>query len=181
MNVINNIETDRLWIVPMDFEDSQFLISLFNSPKWLKYIGDRNLKTVDDAKAYISNRILPQRERLGFSNFVLHLKENGEKIGICGLFERDGLENIDIGFALLPDYEGHGYALEAAKKIMKTGFEDLGLGTIVAITTKDNFASQRILVKLGMILSGTTRIPGDDEELLFYKIHKNLFDSQSNI
>jgi ribosomal-protein-alanine N-acetyltransferase len=99
-------------------------------------------------------------------------KEDQHKIGTCGLYDREGLAGVDIGFALLPDYEGQGYAFEAAHRLQELAFSEFGLSSIQAITTKDNLASQRLLEKLGLQRTGTTRIPNDPEELWLYKIKK---------
>ena len=94
-----------------------FLLELMNSPKWLKFIGDRKVHSVRDALQYICARMLPQLRHLGFSNYTILLKSNQQKIGTCGLFDREGLEGIDIGFALLPDFEKQGYAFEAKRAL----------------------------------------------------------------
>jgi RimJ/RimL family protein N-acetyltransferase len=124
------------------------------------------------AKEYIKEKMIPQLERLGYSNYTLIRKEDNQKIGTCGLYDREGLEGIDIGFAFLPDYEKKGYAYEASKKIRDAAFEDFKLESISAITTKDNVSSQKLLEKLGLRFAGTTQLPHKNEELLLYKIEK---------
>lgn len=163
-----SLETERLILKPTLEEDAAFLLELVNTPKWLKYIGDRNVKTLEDAVQYIQNRILPQLKKLGYGNYTLIRKEDHQKIGSCGLYDREGLEGIDIGFAFLPEYERQGYAFEAARKVLEVGIHEFGIRKIQAITTKDNLSSQKLLEKLGLTLTGTTRIPNDDEELLLY-------------
>jgi RimJ/RimL family protein N-acetyltransferase len=138
----------------------------------MQYIGDRDVKTVEDAVNYIKTRMLSQLERLGYANYTLVRKEDKQKIGTCGLFDREGLEGIDIGFAFLPAYEKKGYAFEAASRIKEAAFDEFGIKMISAITTKDNLSSQRLLEKLGLKLTGTTQLPDDDEELLVYKAEK---------
>ncbi len=166
-------ETKRLIIRPTNTEDAGFILELLNTPKWLKYIGDRNVKTKTAAKNYIKEKMLSQLERLGYANYTLITKKENQKIGTCGLFDRPGLEGIDIGFAFLPEYEGMGYGFEAAETLKNAAFEDFGITTINAITTKDNFASQKLLEKLEFKQSGTTILPDDDVELLLYKIEKD--------
>ena len=165
-------ETERLLLRPTSLEDASFILELFNSPKWLKYIGDRNVRNLTQSREYIQNRILAQYERLGYSNFSVIRKSDLAKIGTCGLYDREGMDGIDIGFAFLPQYEGRGYAFEAASKIMELAFTDFGIAELKAITTKYNFASQKLLGKLGMLQSGTMTLPGDDEELFVYQIQK---------
>ena len=112
----------------------------------------------------------PQFERLGYSNYTLMRKSDSSKLGTCGLYDREGLDGIDIGFALLPEYEGMGYAFEAASKLKDIAVNELGLKSMRAITTKENFSSQKLIEKLGLHLEGTTKIPGDDDELLLYSL-----------
>jgi len=104
-------ETGRLILKPTSEEDAEFIFKLFNTPKWLKYIGDRNIKTVENARAYIKTVMLSQLRKLGYSSYTLVKKQDNVKVGTCGLYNREGLAGIDIGFALLPEYEGKGYAL----------------------------------------------------------------------
>ena len=172
MKEIKTFETERLILKPTSEEDSKFIFELLNTPKWIKYIGDRNIKTIDNAKDYIKTKMLPQLERLGYSNYTIIRKVDKQKMGTCGLYDRDGLEGIDIGFAFLPEYEQKGYAFEAAFKIKSVAFHEFGINAISAITTKDNTSSQKLLEKLGLKLIGTTKLPNDKEELLMYKIEK---------
>lgn len=166
------IETERLILKTISEEDSGFAFELFNTPKWLKYIGDRNVKSVSDATNYIQEKLLLQHKRIGYSTYVLIEKSADVRIGTCGLYDRDGLEGIDIGFALFPEYEQKGFAFEAANKLLQVAFKEFGLTEISAITRKDNFSSQKLLEKLGLKLIGKTCISDDDEELLLYKINK---------
>jgi len=165
-------ETERLILKPTSEEDASFVLELLNTPNWIKYIGDRNVKSLEQATDYIKTRMLPQREMLGYSNYTLIRKEDNCKIGTCGLYDREGVEGIDIGFAFLPEYEGKGYGYESANKLMQVAFNEFGLTEISAITIKENISSQKLLEKLGLKLIGTTRIPGDDEELLLYRVRK---------
>jgi len=167
-----DFETERLLIKPTSERDDEFIFELLNTPKWIKNIGDRNVKTVESAKNYILEKMLPQLEQLGYSNYTLIRKIDKVKIGTCGLYDRKGLEGIDIGFAFLPEYEKMGYAFEAADKIKNIAFNEFGITVISAITAKDNFSSQKLLEKLGLELSGTTKLPNENEELLVYKIEK---------
>jgi len=163
-------ETERLILKPTSEEDAEFILELVNSPKWIEFVGERDVKTVESAREYIRTRMLPQLERLGYSNCTVIRKVDNYKIGTCGLYDREGIEGVDIGFAFLPDYEKKGYAFEAASKIKNVAFDELGLTKINAITVKENISSQKLLEKLGLKLSGITNIPNDDEELLLYKI-----------
>lgn len=162
-------ETERLLLKPTVEEDAAFVFELFNSPKCIKYIGDRNMNSVPLAKKYIQERMLPQLHRLGYSSYTIFRKLDQLKIGNCGLYDREGLEGIDIGFALLPSYEKQGYAFEAASRLMAAAFTDFDLKSISGIATKDNDASQKLLEKLGLQRSGIITLPNEDTELLLFK------------
>ena len=114
----------------------------------------------------------PQLERLGYSNYTLTTKRDKQKIGTCGLYDREGLKGIDIGFAFLPEFERKGFAYESSNKLKEVAFSEFGIKTISAITAKNNISSQKLIEKLGLKLIGTTKIPNDDseEELLLYRI-----------
>ena len=165
-----SFETERLWLKPTNKADAPFIFELLNSPKWLRYIGNRYIHSINDAKVYIHQHVVPQFERLGYGNYVIVRKNDGAKVGACGLYDRDGLEGIDIGFALLPDFERKGYAFEAANCLKIAAFEVFKLNEIVAITTKNNIASQKLLDKLGLQFKGYVYLPNDQEQLLLYKL-----------
>lgn len=165
-------ETERLLLKPTSLADAKFIFELMNTPKWLEYIGDRNVKTIESAKAYIANRMMPQLQRLGYSNYTILRKSDDAKIGTCGLFDREGLEGIDIGFAFLPEYEKKGYAIEATNKLKDMAFNEFEIPELSAITAKNNGASQALLEKLGLKRSGTTKLPNDDEVVLVFKLKK---------
>jgi RimJ/RimL family protein N-acetyltransferase len=170
MATYKTFETERLRLRPTSEEDAEFIYELMNSPKWIKYIGDRNIHTVENAKEYIKNKMTPQLERLGYANYTLIRKSDNNKIGTCGLYDRKGINGIDIGFAFLPEYERKGYAFEAANKIINVAFKIFGIKELSAITLKENSSSQKLLEKIGLKLIGTTTLPNNDEELLLYNI-----------
>ncbi|MBL1221641.1 GNAT family N-acetyltransferase [Chryseobacterium sp. L7] len=166
----NNVyETERLILQPMSPEDKDFIFDLYNRPSFIKYIGDRNIKSVADAENYIRNRFMEQFERLGYGNFLVVTKDTGEKIGGVGIFEREGLDVVDIGFSLLEEFEGKGYAYEAALKVKSIGMDKFGLKKISAITSKDNFPSQKLIQKLGLEFKHYVTLPDDDEELMYFE------------
>lgn len=169
----NIIETERLLLKPMSTDDSQLIFELYNSPNFIRFIGDRNIKTVDDAENYIKNKFLPQIEKLGYGNYLISRKEDGKKIGSVGIFERDGLDVHDIGFSFLPEFEGKGYGYESASKLMEVGFKEFGLKKISAITTKENISSQKLIEKLGLKFQKMVSLPNDEEELRYYEIEKS--------
>lgn len=166
---MKNYETERLILKPADISDADFFLELYNIPSFIKYIGDRNLRTKQDAENYIKNRFLPQIEKLGFGNYVVILREDNTKIGAVGIFEREGLDVLDIGFSFFEKYEGKGFAYEAANKLKEIAATDFGVNKISAITTKDNYSSQKLIEKLGFKFQKMVTIPNDDEELMYYE------------
>ncbi len=170
MSESKNFETERLILRPTSLDDAPFILELLNTPKWLQFIGDRKVYNLEDAKKYISEKIITQQERLGFSNYTVIRKSDQVKIGSCGLYDREGLEGVDIGFAFLPAYEKMGYGYESAMKIKAIGFDIFKIKKIKAITSKQNIASQSLLEKLGLKFSEMIRLPNDEEELMLYEI-----------
>lgn len=168
MKTYKSFETERLFLRPTNTEDSAFIFELLNTPKWLNFIGDRNIKNQEDAENYISGRMLPQLEKLGFSNYTIIRKEDGVKIGSCGLYDREGLEEIDIGFAFLPDFERKGYAFEATAELKKAAREVFGIEKLSAITLERNESSRRLLEKLDFKFREKIRLPDDPDELMLY-------------
>ncbi len=166
-----SFETERLILEPTSPKDASFIYELLNSPKWKKYIGDRNVNSVEDARVYIDTKMQPQLEKLGYSNYTVIRKTDHKKIGTCGLYDREGVEGVDIGFAFLPQYEKKGYALEAANKLKEISINEFGLVQISAITTKDNVSSQKLLEKLGLKFSKIVTMPNDNQEFLLYKFN----------
>jgi RimJ/RimL family protein N-acetyltransferase len=165
-----SFETDRLLIRPTDESDAAFLLELLNTPKWLANIGDREVYTLADAVAYVRRRILPQLQRLGYANYTLIRRHDGVRIGCCGLYDREGLSGVDLGFALLPAFEGKGYAFEASSRILRAAWEEFALPELSAITTPGNRSSQQLLEKLGFERVGQIRLLHDPEELLHYRL-----------
>lgn len=165
-------ETERLIIRPTLEQDAELIYHLMNTPKFIEYVGDRKINSIEDAEKYIRIKMLPQLLNLGYSCYSLIRKSDNLKIGTCGLYDRDGIDGIDIGFGLLPEYEGLGYAYESATRLKKAAFEEFELEEIKAITSKENISSQRLLEKLGLEKVGTTKLPNEEDELLLYRIQK---------
>ena len=100
------ITTDRLNLKLASMEDAPFFLELYNTPTFIQFIGDKNLRSLEDARSYVQNRFLPQIERLGYGNYLIIRKEDGAKIGSVGIFEREGLDVQDIGFSFLEEFLG---------------------------------------------------------------------------
>ena len=164
------LETERLRLRWLTADDAAFMFELVNDPTWIEFIGDRNVKTLEDARAYVTEKYVAGYARDGFGLNMVELKESGTPVGICGLINREGLEDVDVGFAFLPRYAGLGYASESAAAVLEHGRRVLGIGRIVAITTPNNVRSIRVLEKIGLRFEKIIRIPGDDEDLALYAI-----------
>lgn len=169
MKKYKEYETERLLLRPTSVDDAAFVLELLNSPKWIQNIGDRKVHSLEAASDYVRTKMLPQLETLGFGNYTLIRKTDNAKMGTSGLYNRDGLEGVDIGFAMLPEFEGKGYASEAASKLMQLAKEEFNLSKVSGITLQTNKASQRLLEKLGLTFSKMIQLPNDSEELMLYE------------
>ncbi|MGM5468979.1 GNAT family N-acetyltransferase [Flavobacteriaceae bacterium LMO-SS05] len=161
-------ETNRLIISKINLKDAKFFLELVNSPNWLKYIGDRHLKTVEHAKTYLKNGTLKSYADFGFGFYKLQLKEEHTSIGVCGLIKREQLDDVDIGFALLPEYECKGYGYEASVSVLKLAKEKFNLKKILAITQPTNTSSIKLLEKLGLSYEKKVKPFDDGKELLLF-------------
>lgn len=157
-------ETERLTLRRLTVDDAEFVFALLNEPSWLRFIGDKGVRTLEDARAYIENGPLAMYQRFGFGLYVTERRTDGVPMGMCGLIKRDGLDDVDIGFAFLPAYWGRGYAFEAAAAVMDYGRNVIGLTRIVAITAPDNESSARLLEKLGLRFDRMIRLSADAKE-----------------
>ena len=162
------LETQRLILRRLATSDAPFILELVNDPDWLRYIGDKGVRNLDDARAYIENGPMAMYERAGFGLFRVELKTDGTPIGMCGLIRRDTLPDVDIGFAYLPQYRAHGYGREAARATLDYGKDVVGLKRIIAITSPDNDASGRLLEAVGLRFERSFDISPDDRSVRLY-------------
>jgi len=162
------LETDRLTLRQLTVEDDAFIFTLLNDPGWLRFIGDRGVYTLDDARNYILQGPVAMYARHGFGLYLTARKQDNVAIGLCGLLKRDGLADVDIGYAFLPQFRGQGYAYEAAAAVMRYGKNGLGLARIVAITAPDNERSARVLEKLGLTFTEMITLPGDESAVKLF-------------
>ncbi len=161
-------ETERLLISKFSLDDAPFFLKLVNTPNWIKYIGDRNLKTVEDAENYLTNGTLKSYKEHGFGFYKLQEKQQHKTIGTCGLIKREQLNDVDLGFAFLPGFEGKGFGYEASKAVLKLAKEEFGLKKLAAITLPTNTNSKKLLKKLGFTYEKRVKPFEDDEELLLF-------------
>ena len=162
------LETDRLILRRLSVEDTAFILELVNDPLWLRFIGDRGVRTLEDARAYILKGPVAMYERVGFGLYLVEHKRDGVPLGICGLIKRDGLDDVDLGFAFLPEFRAQGYAYESAVAVLAYGRQMFGLKRIVAITSPDNERSVRLLEKLGFTFEKMIQLPNDSEAVKLF-------------
>jgi RimJ/RimL family protein N-acetyltransferase len=165
---LNSLTTNRLSIEKASLEDAPFILALVNSPNWLAFIGDRDIKTLADAKNYIQKSLIDSYAQNGFGLYKVSLKASGEPIGICGFLQRDYLDYPDLGFATLPKYEGKGYTYEAAKACLVYAKSQLSFTTILAVTTAENTKSKNLLTKLEFTADGKVTPDESGKEFLVF-------------
>ncbi|MFD2572675.1 GNAT family N-acetyltransferase [Spirosoma soli] len=162
------LETKRLRLSQLSVDQAPFILELLNTPSWLAYIGDRGVRTLDDARNYLLNGPIASYNRFGFGLYLVTLIDTDVPIGLCGLLQRETLDHPDIGFAFLPDYMHKGYGFEAASAVMTYARTTLGVGGIMAITVTHNENSIKLLKKLGFHFERLiTFAPGTEELMLF--------------
>ncbi len=171
------IETERLIVRELDAElDAAFIFDLLNQPSFIKYIGDRGVRSVGEAADFIENRYRQSYRDNGYGLYAVDLKTDfpnpNSQIGICGFVRRSGLDGPDIGFAFLPQFERQGFAIESAREMMKYGESVLGFDEVFAITTLGNTPSIRLLEKLGFVFERIVKMPGGDEDLRLFSFRK---------
>lgn len=161
-------ETPRLSLEHATPEDAAFCFQLMNSKSWIEFIGDRGIHSTETAKVYICTNLMESYAKNGYGLYVMRLKEDLKPIGLCGLLKRSYLESPDIGFAVLPEYEGKGYTFEAARAILYYGTDHLKIHPILAITTDTNTRSRRLLTRIGMVESRRIHPDPGGQEFLVY-------------
>jgi RimJ/RimL family protein N-acetyltransferase len=164
------LTTERLILRAFTLNDADFIVHILNTPSWIRYIGDRGVRTVNDAHHYLLNGPMKSYEANGFGLLMVALKDAETPIGMCGLIKRDTLEDADIGFALLPEYAGQGYAFEAAAAVLDDARRHLNLPRIVAITLPENTRSVNLLNRLGLQFERIIQMAGDGEELMLFAL-----------
>jgi [ribosomal protein S5]-alanine N-acetyltransferase len=164
------IETERLALRRLAEDDAPFMLGLLNEPSFLRNIGDRGVRTLDEARAYIRQGAIASYEQHGFGLYLVTVKPAGEAAGICGLVRREGLDDVDVGFAFLPPYWGKGYAAESAAAVVRYARDTVGLRRLVAITSPGNEPSARVLERIGLQYERMVRLTQHGNELKLYSI-----------
>lgn len=162
------LQTTRLILRRISLDDAAFILELLNDPAFVRNVGDKGVRTIDDARQYILKGPIENYERLRFGLYLVELQDTAVPIGICGLLKRETLEDVDIGFAFLPYHRSKGYAVESASAVMTYGRDVLGLKRIVAVTSRDNDSSANVLGKIGLRFERMIRLPHDEAELKLF-------------
>lgn len=161
-------ETARLRIRKLTLDDAGFVLALVNDPSFVANIGDKGLRSLDDARRFILKSPWTNQRKPGLGQFAVELKETSTPVGVCGLQFRERLSLTDIGFAFLPEHRGKGLAFEAAEAVLRYGRSTLGLERIVGRALKENSASIKLLERLGMKLETAPRRVDDDPGIAVY-------------
>lgn len=159
------IESKRLSLRHLEFDDAPFVLDLLNQDTFLRYIGDKGVRDIAGACEYLRQGPMESYWRYGFGLYLTSLRAGGAPIGICGLVKRDALEDVDVGFAFLPQYAGRGYATESAAAVLEHGYRVFNLKRIVGITAPDNHASIAVLLKIGLRFERLIRMGPDGKEV----------------
>ena len=163
------LQTERLILHKLTLNDTDFIIELVNSPGWLQYIGYRNIHTKEDAIRYLVDGPLKSYEQNGFGLLLIQLKSTKTPIGMCGLLKRDVLLLPDLGYALLPAYEGKGYITESTSAYLAYVAQELQIEKLMAITSVNNEKSIRVLEKLHFVFERYMNMSGDDHPVRLFK------------
>ena len=165
---MNVIQTERLNLREVTEADAAFVLELLNDPDFVRYVADRGVRTLEDARRYISERFVESYRRNGFGFWLVEPKDSNVSAGICGLVKRDALPDIDVGYAFLPSFRSKGYAYESAAAVLAYARDTLGLRRLLAITDRDNVASIRVLEKLGMKFERMFSLSPDEPEVRLF-------------
>jgi [ribosomal protein S5]-alanine N-acetyltransferase len=162
------LETQRTRLRELHEGDAAFTLELLNEPGWLRFIGDRGIRTEEGAREYIEKGPVAMYRTHGFGLWAVERKSDGVTLGMCGLIKRETLDDVDIGFAFLERFNGQGYAFEAASAVMAHARETLKLPRVVAITSVDNDRSIRLLGKVGLKFEKLIRLGDSDEDVRLF-------------
>jgi RimJ/RimL family protein N-acetyltransferase len=162
------LKTERLFLRQLSIQDAKFILTLLNEPSFLRYIGDKKVRDLNDAQQYILNGPIASYKLNGFGLYLVELKESRIPIGMCGLIKREELPDVDIGFAFLPAYWNRGFASEAATAVMKHAEQTVKLKRIVAITNPDNDASIKLLQRMGFTFESVITLAKDRERVKLF-------------
>jgi len=164
------LETRRLRVDRFTLDDAEFILRLLNDPSFILHVVDKGVRTLDGARAYLMNGPLAHYERHGFGLWRVSERETGAVVGMCGLIRRDAFEDADVGYALLPEFTGRGYATEAVRAAVRYARDRVGLDRLIAIVSVGNARSIRVLEKLGFTFERPVRLTPGEEEVGLYAL-----------
>ena len=173
-------ETTRLRLRELDGCDAAFIVELLNDPDFITYVGERGVRTPEDARRYIASGPAASYARHGFGLYVMELKTPVIAAGLCGLLRRDTHPDVEIGFAVLPRFRRCGYTLEAARAVMQLALGSLGLTRIVALAAPANLGSIRILEALGLAFEREVTFAEDGRESRLFVLDAARVDTLSS-
>ncbi len=162
------METDRLRLRPVTVDDSALMLAVWNDPAFIENVADRGIRTAEQAREAIKSGAEKMFQEYGYGPYCMSLKFDGTMIGICGIFKRENIDDPDIGFGVLPDYFGKGYAGEAAKAVVEHARNTLDISVLTAIVSPTNAASIGLIEKLGLTYERMITMPGDDDAVCLY-------------
>ena len=162
----NVLQTKRLTLRCLEAGDAPFMLALLNDPAWIRFIGDRGVRTVEAARAYLEERMISMYTKLGFGLWMVEERGGRLPLGICGLVKRDTLPDVDIGFAFMPEFRGRGYAYESALAVREHATGALGLARLLAITAPANADSIRLLERLGFARERDMTWAGNEKDVV---------------
>lgn len=162
------ITTERLHLRTLTTDDAAFYLMLVNDPSFIENIRDKGIRTLDEARTDIINGPMTSQEKIGFSLYLMERKEDAQPIGLCGLIKRETLKNVDIGYALLPQFTGQGYAKEAATATLEYANKHLRITKLAGITSPENSASNKLLQSLGFTLEAVVVLEGESRDTNLY-------------
>ena len=165
-----DLRTERLALREFVTDDAEFILDLLNQPSFIQFIGDKGVRSVDDAKNYIATGPVESYHRHGFGLYLVELKDSQTPIGMCGVLKRESLPDPDLGFAFLPEYWGKGYAFESASAVLDQARNVFKLTQVLAITTPNNDASIKLLERLGFQFERVVKLSTDSEDVKLFSL-----------
>jgi [ribosomal protein S5]-alanine N-acetyltransferase len=167
---VTTLATERLTLRPLTFEDDAFILKLLNEPSFIRHIGDKHVRTLEDARSYIGSAPQASHSTHGFGLDRVELNSTAQPIGMCGLLKRDILPDPDVGYAFLPEFWSRGYASEAVCAVLNDARERLALKRVAAVVSNDNAASVRLLERMGFRFQRMFEFHEGEPEVRLYRI-----------
>lgn len=160
--LLDGEESDRLRFRKIALNDFEAWLPFYNNPNSTKFWNGLPDEPMVACQQQF-DRIFERYEK-GFGGMnALISKETGVLIGICGLLIQvvDGIEELEIGYSILPEFWLKGYAFEAAEKCKHFAFHEQLSKSLISIIHIDNVPSQKVALKNGMYLDKTTSYKGN--------------------